>query len=187
MLGPAHEIAERIAYNYDKAVRLELRGASTSVNLIRFLPLMRSMVQLIRNAVVHGIEPSHERAAKPACGLIIMSFAKSDDTLTITVKDDGRGVQFDRLRKIMVTKKFVSPEAAAIMAPARLMELIFEPGVSTEEQKNVYAGQGVGLTALRQNVVVLGGSIWMESAEGEGTTVNIRVPLAADLRERAAS
>jgi two-component system chemotaxis sensor kinase CheA len=125
-----------------------------------------AMVHAVRNAVDHGIESADERrrAGKPEAGTIELAAVRSGDTVSFTVHDDGRGIDWER----------VAAKAADRGLPcatrAELVEALFADGLTTRDAVTELSGRGVGLSALRQTVEALAGSITVESTPGEGTT-----------------
>lgn len=131
-----------------------------------------AMIHAVRNAVDHGVESPDERAAagKPAVAKLTLSARRADGELTITLADDGRGLDWDRVRA----------KAAQLGLPhatrADLTTALFHDGLSTRDQASELSGRGVGLAALRAAVLDAGGSIDVESALGAGTQFRFRFP-----------
>ncbi len=125
--------------------------------------------QFIRNAVVHGIESPEERKRlnKPAAGRLSIYISRRDDGgIDLGFRDDGRGISVERIRQAAIDKGRLTPEAAAVLEPRRIIGLIFEPGMSTRQTVDGDAGRGAGLDAVREIVARMGGNIRL------GTTVN---------------
>jgi two-component system chemotaxis sensor kinase CheA len=132
-------------------------------------PLWSAMVHAIRNAVDHGLEPAEERArqGKPEAGTLALSTSRQSGKLVISVRDDGRGVDWQRVR-----------EKAARLGlqtntQEQLIETLFSDGLSTKEAASDVSGRGIGLAALRQVVRELGGTIELESVAQQGTELRI--------------
>jgi signal transduction histidine kinase len=145
-------LALAVAADLNKAVRVE-----TSLGYFDDIPdsiqrlLKEGLPQLVRNAVVHGIEPAHERtdAGKMAEGTVRIEFKKLDDgTLELSVVDDGRGIDVMKLRDKQVSSGRRTAQQAAAMTDLEVVSMIFEPGFSTAEEVDVHAGRGVGLDVL---------------------------------------
>jgi chemotaxis protein histidine kinase CheA len=137
------------------------------------------LLQLIRNAVAHGIEPPAERLArgKPAAGTIRLSVVARGGWLELSVQDDGRGVDEAAVRS-SAAERGLSPE----LPPA---ELLFAPGLSTRREADALGGQGVGLDVVRARAAAAGGDVSVSWAYGRGTAFTVRLPITA-LYERLA-
>ena len=129
--------------------------------------LQTALPHLIRNAVVHGLEPADERVAhgKPSAGVITVEARLADDHLTVRVHDDGRGIDRDRL--------------AAVLGDdgASLSDLVFHPGLSSKHGADLDAGRGMGALAARDALIAAGGTLAVETEPGRGTTFTARMPL----------
>jgi two-component system chemotaxis sensor kinase CheA len=125
-----------------------------------------AMVHAVRNAVDHGIESPDERqlAGKPEAGTIELAAVRSGDTVSFTVHDDGRGIDWDRVRAKAAER------GLPCATRADLVDALFADGLTTRDAVTELSGRGVGLSALRQTVEALAGSIAVESTPGEGTT-----------------
>lgn len=162
-----------------KRVRLTTHGEDT--------PLDNSLVELagevlghlVRNAVVHGIEPVEQRrlAGKPATGTVLLSAAVRAHSVVIEVIDDGAGI--DR-RAILAAAERAGLEGAEEMA---LQELIFHPGLSSRADADSSAGRGIGLAAVGASARRFGGAIEVDSRPGVGTRVRLQLPLAVAVTE----
>ena len=129
-----------------KKVRLEIRGKGTEVDRDILEKLDAPLNHLIRNAVDHGIESPEERAVagKPETGLLRLEASHRSGMLMITVKDDGRGIDLEKLRQKIVQKKMTTQEMAAQMTESELMEFLFLPGFSTAKNVTEISGRGGG-------------------------------------------
>jgi two-component system chemotaxis sensor kinase CheA len=134
---------------------------------------------MVRNSVDHGIEMPDVRVArgKPAAGQLKLEARQEGDHIRITVRDDGGGIDPERLRRKAVEKGLIDASAAANMSQEETLQLIFLPGLSTKEQVSDLSGRGVGMDVVRSNIAALNGQVQIESAVGRGTTFYIRVPL----------
>jgi two-component system chemotaxis sensor kinase CheA len=137
------------------------------------------LLQLIRNAVAHGVEPPDERVAagKPAAGTIRLSVAARGGWLELSVADDGRGVDEAAVRA-SASARGLSPA----LPPA---DLLFAPGLSTRRDADALGGQGVGLDVVRARAAAAGGDVSVAWEAGRGTTFTVRLPITA-LYERLA-
>jgi two-component system chemotaxis sensor kinase CheA len=137
-------------------------------------------MHVLRNAVDHGIEPPDEReaAGKPREGSIELRASRERDHVTITVEDDGRGLDADELRETAMEKGVRSETELDSMEDTEVYDLVFHPGFSTAEEVTDVSGRGVGMDVVHSTVKQLDGSVNVESGEGEGTTVTLRLPVS---------
>ena len=125
------------------------------------LTVKEVLIQLIRNAVVHGIEEPEERIqlGKPEEGLISLTTNQQKEGVEIILRDDGRGLQIDSLRKKAVQENYISPKKAEQLPEDQIAELIFEQGISTATETTLNAGRGVGMNIIRDRIEKSGGII----------------------------
>jgi len=168
-----------LARDLGKKVRLEIMGKGTEVDRDILEKLDAPLNHLIRNAVDHGIESPEERAAagKPETGLLGLEASHRSGMLMITVKDDGRGIDLEKLRQKIVNKKMTTTEMATQMTEAELMEFLFLPGFSTAKNVTEISGRGVGLDVVHNMVHEVGGVVRAVSTPGKGLTFHIELPL----------
>jgi two-component system sensor histidine kinase and response regulator WspE len=168
-----------MARKLDRQVRLEIDGQATEVDRDILEKLEAPLTHLLRNAVDHGMEPPDERqaAGKPAQGLIRLEVRHRAGMLALTICDDGRGVDLERLRQRVVERGLATAEMAGTMTPAELLEFLFLPGFSTAGEVTEYSGRGVGLDVVRDMVRRVGGSVRLSSRPGQGTTVHLSLPI----------
>jgi two-component system chemotaxis sensor kinase CheA len=166
----------RSAEKQGKSVVVQIQGDQICVPKGNLDELWSTLSHLVRNAVAHGIEPVHERlaAGKPQEGRIMLHAQVLETKLTISVSDDGRGIDWDALASKL-------PPGEAPMNDNNRVELLFREGTSTAAEVSDLAGRGVGMGAVRQAVLALGGAIDVKSTMGEGTTIEISVPTGGDV------
>lgn len=162
-----------------KQVRFEIEGREIELDRSLLDELADPLVHLLRNAVDHGVEPPDERVArgKPAVATVVLRAARERSQAVIQVRDDGRGIQRERVRARAVELGLIRPEEAATLTPAELDALLLRPGFSTAERVSDVSGRGVGLDVVATKVRSLGGTLEIESREGQGTTFTLRLPL----------
>ena len=168
-----HELGKQLG----KDVELVMEGQATELDKTFIEMLVDPLTHLVRNAVDHGMEERSERAltGKPAMGTIALKAASRGGHIHIEVKDDGKGLNRDRILEKALAKGMIQPGARP--SDEELNLLIFEPGFSTLEQVSDLSGRGVGMDVVRQNVRGLGGRIEVESQPGHGTTIRLVLPL----------
>jgi two-component system chemotaxis sensor kinase CheA len=162
-----------------KDVELKLVGKDTELDRTVVEALGDPLVHLVRNSLDHGLEPPEDRAkaGKPKAGTLEISARHAGGNVVIEVRDDGRGIDPDRVGRRAVERGLIAAEAAASLDGARTTELLFAPGFSTAEFASDISGRGVGMDAVRATIRELGGEITLVSELGQGTTAQIRLPL----------
>lgn len=166
-----------------KAVALTISGEDTGLDK-RVLELMTDpLMHLLRNAVDHGIEPSEERAriGKNPIGSISLSAEHLGGHIAITIRDDGRGLDPQKLAQAAIAKGILSERDAARLTTEQAYALIFAPGFSTKTAVSAISGRGVGMDVVKANIDALKGRIEIESAIGAGTTFRMHLPLSISL------
>ena len=136
-------------------------------------------IQLVRNAVVHGIEEPSERAKahKAEVGTLAVEFgARDSEGYELIVQDDGRGLQLERIKEVAVERGLITPAQAAMLDPRQTMALIFRPGFSTADRVTTDAGRGAGMDLVRILVAELGGRVGLASAGGKFSKFKIWLP-----------
>jgi chemosensory pili system protein ChpA (sensor histidine kinase/response regulator) len=167
------------AQSTGKPVDLALDGAETELDNNIIQHISDPLIHLVRNAVAHGIEDAQTRrhAGKPAKGRISVRAYHRGNHIFIEVEDDGRGIDYERVRQGVIDSGAVSPVAAAELTERELREFIFRPGFSTASSTSELAGRGVGLDVVRANVHALNGEIEVRSEKGRGACFTVKVPL----------
>ena len=167
------------AKSTNKEVELELTGSETELDNNIIQQISDPLVHLVRNAVAHGIEPSSDRvvANKPESGKIMLRAYHRGNHIYIEVEDDGRGIEYHRVKKSAIERGLVSVETADRLTERDLREMLFHPGFSTAPVKTELAGRGVGLDVVRANLNALNGEIEIQSVSGQGTKFTLKVPL----------
>ena len=186
LLGIIPDYIVELAKRLGKQVKFHLDGEDTLLPPERFKTIIKSMVHLIRNCVDHGIEFPYERAPKPEEGRIHLIFKETDKNWNITVKDDGKGIDFERLAQRAVEKGVVTAEAVQRMSADEKTALLFLDGLSTASEVTDISGRGVGMGAIKLAVEHAGGSLRVHTTPGQGSTFDIEIPKRTQHRHRAA-
>ncbi len=162
-----------------KQVELKLVGKDTELDRTVVDALGDPLVHLVRNSLDHGLEGPEERkaAGKPATGTLEISARHAGGNVVIEVKDDGRGIDPQKVAKKAAERGLIGAEAVDSIDTARAVELLFSPGFSTAEVTSDISGRGVGMDAVRTTIRELGGEVIMTSELGQGTCAQIRLPL----------
>ena len=163
----------------NKQVELTLAGAETELDNNIIQQIADPLLHLVRNAVAHGIERADERyeAGKPDQGNIAVRAYHKGNHIYVEVEDDGRGVDFERVKATAVESGFLSADEAERLGRRELLDLLFRPGFSTAPRRTELAGRGVGLDVVRSNVTNLNGEIEIETEKGIGSRFTLKVPL----------
>jgi chemosensory pili system protein ChpA (sensor histidine kinase/response regulator) len=163
----------------NKLIELQLEGAETELDNNIIQQIADPLLHLVRNSVAHGIEKAEDRysTGKPDHGNVIVRAYHRGNHIYIEVEDDGRGMDYERIRTTAVELGLLSGDQAAQMGERDLLELIFHPGFSTAPRKTELAGRGVGLDVVRANVTALNGEIDIDTQKGLGTRFTLKVPL----------
>jgi chemosensory pili system protein ChpA (sensor histidine kinase/response regulator) len=162
-----------------KDVDLDPSGSETELDNNIIQQISDPLVHLVRNSVAHGIERAEDRAAsgKPPTGKVSLRAYHRGNHIYIEVEDDGRGIDYQRVRQSAVERGLVSTETADRLSERDLREMLFHPGFSTASVKTELAGRGVGLDVVRANLNALNGEIEIHSVAGQGTKFTLKVPL----------
>lgn len=173
-------IARDVARENSKEVDFEIEGEDVELDRGILSQLGDPLMHLVRNAVDHGIEDPDVREArgKDRRGKVKVSARRSRDRVTITVEDDGDGIEADRIREEAVNKGLLTPEQAKQLSDEQAYELIFRPGFTTKEEVTETSGRGVGMDVVYDTIRGVDGSVSVQSEPGEGTQVSIRVPVS---------
>ncbi|MGA4637288.1 hybrid sensor histidine kinase/response regulator [Pseudomonas solani] len=162
-----------------KQVRLDIEGENTQVDRDVLEKLEAPLTHLLRNAVDHGIESPALRAerGKPEEGRILLRARHHAGMLVLELRDDGAGVDLERLRTAVIERGFATAETGARLDEDELLAFLFLPGFSMREQVTEVSGRGVGLDAVQHMVRQLRGGVRMEQRQGEGSSFHLEVPL----------
>jgi two-component system chemotaxis sensor kinase CheA len=166
-----------------RAVIVRTRGSDETIDRRIAEQLAEPCLQLVRNAVAHGIEPPDVRTAlgKPPSGTISLTARKLGNRLSIAIEDDGAGVDVRELRACAADAGLVTPIIAEAADDDTLLSLLFVPGFSTRESSDLLAGRGIGLDIARSITQRMGGAIRLSSRAGEGFSARIDVPIESGL------
>jgi len=154
---------------------LEFKGEDTELDKMMVEEITYPLIHIIRNAVDHGIEmpEQREKIGKPRKGKITIEAFQKGNSVAILVKDDGKGIDIDNLRKKGMQRGIISEDAPF----DAILNLIFLPGFSTAEKVSQVSGRGVGLDVVKQNITNLNGTIFVTTKKNEGTTFEINLPI----------
>jgi chemosensory pili system protein ChpA (sensor histidine kinase/response regulator) len=170
-------VARQTAKETDKRVNLDIRGGAVEIDRSVLEQMAAPFEHLLRNAIVHGIEPRLERAAngKPDTGELLVQVSQQGNEVVLQFDDDGAGLDLQRIRAKAVSLGLVAGDAE--LSDEQAAELIFAPGFSTADALTELAGRGVGMDVVRSEAQALGGRVTIDTRPGQGARFTIRLPL----------
>jgi len=179
LFGPLERAVRDAARSTGNRAAFHGEGGEVRLDGHVLAALQSALVQVVRNAVAHGIEPEGEReaAGKAAEGAVVLEVSRRGGRIAFTCRDDGRGVDLDAVRRALERKGPVSTDTRGL-GPERLLQLLLEGGISTSSAVTEVAGRGVGLDVVREAVSSLGGQVTVRTRAGEGTTLELVVPVS---------
>ncbi len=172
-----------LARNMGKDVQLLIIGEDTLVDRDILAKIESPLNHMLRNAVDHGMDTPDYRAAagKPAVGTIVLEAKHRAGMLSIEISDDGRGVDLEKIRTMVVERKMAGPQMAASLSPAELLEFLFLPAFSLKENTTEISGRGVGLDIVHETIRSQNGTVRIESELGAGFRTYITLPLTQSI------
>jgi two-component system chemotaxis sensor kinase CheA len=179
VFGRFPRVVRDLARSLKKEIRLEMIGEETDLDKNLVEALADPLVHLVRNAVDHGIETPAEReaAGKPREGTVVLTAAQEGDHILLTIEDDGKGMDPQKLREKAVEKGLMDAEAAARLDSKEVFNMIFMPGFSTKDQISDISGRGVGMDVVKTRIAQLNGTVEIDSTLGKGSRLSIKLPL----------
>lgn len=174
-----HRVVRDHSIKIGKRIELVVDGGETEIDKRVLEQMYDPIVQLLRNAIVHGIEVPEQRKqmSKPETGAIRLAASHQGDYVTLEIEDDGNGIDIKKLRRVLEARKELSARELDRLTEQELLHAIFLPGISTRDEADGNAGRGVGLDVVKENVERMNGSIDVETFPGVGTRFSIRIPL----------
>lgn len=172
-------IVRNLARDLGKEVDLLVFGEETELDRSVVDEIGDPLIHLIRNALDHGLETPDERmaAGKPRKGTLVLSAAHEGNQIVISIKDDGKGIDPERIARKAKEKGLITDEQLAAMGQREILDLIFLPGFSTKEKATDLSGRGVGMDVVRTNIKKLNGIIDIRSELGQGSEFILKLPL----------
>ena len=166
-----------------KEIELETSGADTELDKTVIEKLNDPLVHLIRNSIDHGIEMPEERkaAGKPSRGIVHLGAVHSGDSVLVTIRDDGAGLNRERIRNKAMERGLIT--ATTELSDKEIYNLIFAPGFSTAQKVTGVSGRGVGMDVVKRAIEALRGTIDVDSTSGKGSIITLRIPLTLAIIE----
>ena len=178
-----HYLAGRVMKNVPAFI---VEGDDVEIDGDRYSDFFKSLVHLFRNIMDHGIETDEERVefGKSERGLIECRIAKmDDDRFMISISDDGRGIDLEKLRAKAISNHLYTAEELERMADSEIVNLVFSDHLSTKDSADSLSGRGMGMSAIREACRSLGGEIKITTAQGQGSTFVITLPSSIEIKE----
>ncbi|MCL2578228.1 MAG: chemotaxis protein CheA [Defluviitaleaceae bacterium] len=179
-----HRIVRDMCRQLDKDVQLDIVGEETEVDKNIIEHIADPIMHIIRNSIDHGVEQPADRskANKPAKARVLLEAKNAGGDVLITIKDDGRGIN---TAKVLAKAKNngLTTKADNEYTDKEIMQFIFLPGFSTNDQVTAFSGRGVGMDVVTSNLEVVGGTALVDSVPGEGTTFTLKIPLTLTIQE----
>lgn len=172
-------MARDLAKKQGKDIDLEIVGSEIELDRVVLDEIGDPLVHLIRNAIDHGIEGPEERkkTGKADQGKIIIKVSRQKGQIFIEVVDDGRGVNFNEVKRIAIKKSIITEKEADALDEKRILDLIAMPGFSTAGKITDISGRGVGLDVVKSKMEILGGRLDFETKQGAGSSFILTIPL----------
>lgn len=163
----------------DKKMELYMSGEETELDRTVIDEIGDPLMHLLRNSADHGLESNEERIrlGKPEVGSIFLDAYQDGNNVVIEVRDDGGGIDVDKVRKKAIDKGAITEKQAETMKDKDFIDLLFQPSFSTADQITDVSGRGVGLDVVKTKIEALGGNISAKTIAGEGSTFTIQLPL----------
>jgi two-component system chemotaxis sensor kinase CheA len=180
ILGGLPKVVRELARELGKEVDLQTRGVDLQVDKRLLDELGAPLLHLVRNALDHGAEPpaERERAGKARRATLTLAVEQTSPTrMRLTLADDGRGIDPERVRAAAIDKGVLAPEVAAELSAEELQALVFESALTTRASVSELSGRGLGLAIVGEQIEQLGGSVALDSEPGRGTAFHLDLPL----------
>jgi two-component system, chemotaxis family, sensor histidine kinase and response regulator PixL len=173
-------LVQQMTIKHKKPAELILIGTSVLVDKSVADKLYDPLLHLIRNSYDHGLESAEIRTelGKQSTGRITVSAHHHGNRTTIEVRDDGGGLNFERIRQKGIERNLLTPAQAQVATESQLADLLFHPGFSTADQVSELSGRGIGLDVVRTQIEAFDGSIAVQSVAGQGSTFTLQIPLS---------
>jgi two-component system chemotaxis sensor kinase CheA len=170
-------VVREVSRDTGKGIDLHISGAETELDKTLIEKIADPLMHLVRNAIDHGIESPESRlaAGKPARGVVNLDAFHDSGSVVIQIKDDGRGLSKEKILNKALEKGLI--QESQQLNDQEIYRLIFEAGFSTAEKVSNLSGRGVGMDVVRKNIESLRGQVEIESEEGKGIAISIRLPL----------
>ena len=172
-------VVRDLSRKIEKEVELIISGEETELDKSVIEELGDPLTHIVRNSIDHGLETPEEREAlgKPRKGRIWLTASQEGSFIIISIKDDGRGINLEAVKKKALEKGIVSADKLKTLTNSEIINFIFAPGFSTAKVVTDVSGRGVGMDVVRTNIKKINGSIDVKSVPGQGTEMILKLPL----------
>jgi two-component system chemotaxis sensor kinase CheA len=173
-----HRVVRDAASTEKKQVDLVIEGSETEIDRNILQIISDSLIHLIRNAIGHGLENEGQRKSngKEVVGKLTLSARNESEGVIIDIKDDGKGIDVDKIKEKVVQKGWVEPSVLNKMSQEEIISFIFEPGFSTNDTVNSISGRGVGMDVVKKAIDSVGGNIKVRTEAGKGSVFSLILP-----------
>jgi chemotaxis protein histidine kinase CheA len=168
----AHQLAE----SSGKSVHVTVDAAGVQIERDALESIWDAMLHLVRNAIDHGVESAAERGDKGHTGILTISAQSVGTSVTLSVEDDGRGIDCELVRRMAIARQLLRTEQVQAMSDDEVVQLVFEQGFSTRETVGALSGRGIGLDVVKTRAEALGGRVDVQTRLGAGTRFSITLP-----------
>lgn len=168
-----------LSMELNKKIELKMLGEATELDRQLLEMIKDPLTHMVRNSCDHGLEQPADRVAvgKPEVGTVTLSAFHEGGHIIIEIKDDGRGLNIERIKQKIVEKELATDAQLAQMSDEQIMQFVFKAGFSTAEKVTSVSGRGVGMDVVRTNIEKIGGTVSLSSAKNKGSTFHIKIPL----------
>jgi two-component system chemotaxis sensor kinase CheA len=182
LLGPIEEFVGKLSSRLGKEVQFEAKGLDTLVDVDTMRGVLQSVMHMIRNSIDHGIEDQSMRGSKNPVGLIEFSIDRKENHYCVTVRDDGRGIDLEKLKRKAVALGLKTQKEIDGLSRQEQLELVFLDGLSSADTTTEISGRGVGMSSILAAVRRAHGRFHIESRFGEGSLMRLEIPVPEALR-----
>lgn len=177
------EYITSLAEQSEKPIKaFKIEGGDFLVDTEKYRSFTNTLIHVFRNIIDHGLEPPEERLAKgkDEYGTIKCQITRNNDKITIMVCDDGRGVDFEKIKEKALKSGFIEKDATTEITNEILLNILFEEGFTTKDTVSMLSGRGMGLSIIKAETDRIGGVVQIESCAGRGTKFIFKIPVYAD-------
>lgn len=179
IVAPLNRVVRDLSKQLDKVVTLKVQGSELRIDTAIAEILNNTLIHIVRNSIDHGLESTHERLnnGKPQGGSLCIDAYEENDNVYVRIRDDGRGLQTERIRSRAIDRGLLTEEQATALKEEDVWPLIFAPGFSTAEKVTDISGRGIGMSAVKEAVEAIDGEVEISSVLGQGSTITLSMPL----------
>lgn len=183
LFGVFPRLVRDLSNELGKQVLIDFEGGNVELDREMVEMIRDPLTHIVRNALDHGIEPPSDRlkAGKRETGLLSIAARQSGNKISIVVTDDGRGLSAEKIAEKAVENGIIDEAALSSMSREDILQLVFEPGLSTAATVSSVSGRGVGLDVVRENLERVGGTIRVTSTPGQGSLFYLTLPLTLSI------